>query len=386
MRQNIVIAGDLTFINLSEIFQLLGANGITGTLHIMSKYAETPGTIYFQKGNPIDAAVGSITGLEAVYSLFGWIEGSFEFVKEPVATARTIQKSRMEIILDCTKMLDEGLIEKVSTVSFEKTTDEDPGASVIPVVKGPLVDYMYVADEEDHREGDIIFKQGRHGNWSWVVLDGILEIRRETPGGQIPIVRVGTGAFIGSIDAFLSQSSVRSYTVVAVGNVQLGVLDSQRLSQENALFSVNFRSIIKSIDKRLKQSANLICDVQQNKKKADDFLSGKEQIIKQGQKKNDVSFIEQGTAYITRKTNRGDLLLARLDDGDFIGKLPFLDLGQEPHQASVFASEDLELQPVGLEELQKEYNRLSATMKNFIENTSAIIATITQMAYELGDS
>ena len=148
----------------------------------------------------------------------------------------------------------------------------------------------------------------------------------------------------------------------------------------------NDKVIIKSIDKRLKQSANLICDVQQNKKKADDFLSGKEQIIKQGQKKNDVSFIEQGTAYITRKTNRGDLLLARLDDGDFIGKLPFLDLGQEPHQASVFASEDLELQPVGLEELQKEYNRLSATMKNFIENTSAIIATITQMAYELGDS
>lgn len=385
MKQNAAIAGDLTFINLSEVFQLLGANGSTGALHIMSKYSETPGIIYFQKGNPVDATAGSVSGLDAVYSLFGWIEGQFEFVSEPVSTGRTIKKSRMEIILDCTKMLEEGLIEKLSKVSFEKNIPEDSeDNSVIPVVKGPLVDYMYVADEEDHHKGDIIFKQGRHGNWSWVVLDGILEIRRETPAGQIPIVRVGAGAFVGSIDAFLSQSSVRSYTVVAITDVQLGVLDSQRLSQENALFSGTFRSIIKSIDKRLKQSANLICDIQQNKKKPDDFLSDKEQIVKQGEKKSEVSFIEQGSVCITRKTNKGQLLLARLDDGDFIGPLPFLDLGQEPHLASVYASEDLGLTPVGLEELQKEYNRLSATMKNFIENTSVIIATINQMAYELG--
>ena len=385
MKQNTAIAGDLSFLNLSEIFQLLGANGSTGVLHIMSKYSETPGVIYFQKGNPIDATAGPVSGIEAVYSLFGWIEGQFEFVSEPVSAAGTIKKSRMEIILDCTKMLEEGLIEKVSTVSFEQKSSEDTGDnSVIPVVKGPLVDYMYVADEEDHRNGDIIFKQGRHGNWSWVVLDGILEIRRETPAGQIPIVRVGTGAFVGSIDAFLSRKQRSKLYCRRCYGCPAGVLDSQRLSQENALFSVDFRRIIKSIDKRLKQSANLLCDIQQNKKKSDDFLSGKEHIIKQGQKKSEVSFIEQGTACITRKTKKGNLLLARLDDGDFIGPLPFLDLGQEPQQASVYATEDLDVTPVRLEELQKEYNRLSATMKNYIENTSAIIATITQMAVTLG--
>ena len=102
MKQNILIAGDLTFINLSEIFQLLGANGSTGVLRIMSKYAETPGVIHFISGNPVDATAGALAGLDAVYALFGWVDGHFEFTDEPVTIAGTIKKGRMEIILDST--------------------------------------------------------------------------------------------------------------------------------------------------------------------------------------------------------------------------------------------------------------------------------------------
>ncbi len=380
MQDSFAIAGNIKFINLSEIFQLLGANGNTGVLRITNRYSDTPGLIYFKNGNPIDAINGSLTGLDAVYSLFGWLEGNFEFKNEPVKNDIIIKKSRMQIMLDGSKMLDEGLIEKLGPMTYEKLPNDSDDAPSLPVVKGPLVDYIYVADEEDHREGDTILSQGKHGNWSWVVLAGTLEIRKETPGGQIPIIRVGVGSFIGSIDAFLTQGSVRSYSVVAVTDVQLGVLDSQRLSQENAIFSRNFTYIIKSLDKRLKQSTNLLSDVKQGKKKTDDILQGKKVLIKEGEKKEEFFVIEQGTAYIVRKSDDKNVVLARLEEGDFIGQLPFLNPGHEPDSASVYASEDLELRTLNAKQLQEEFEKLSATMKNIIDNTNTIITAISMMA------
>ena len=132
------------------------------------------------------------------------------------------------------KMLDEGLIEKLGPVSFGSKTASGEGDidSTIPLLKGPLVDYMYVADEEDYNSGDIIVQQGKYGNWLWVVLAGTVDIRKETPKGPVTILRAERGAFIGNISVFLEHSSVRNYTAVASEDVQLGVLDSQLLSME----------------------------------------------------------------------------------------------------------------------------------------------------------
>ncbi len=385
MKNSYALAGSLDFLNLGELFQLLGANNSTGTLRIISRYTEEPGIIYFQKGNPINASSGSLAGLDAVYSLFGWSDGEFEFIREPVDHKVVIKKNRMEITLEGMKMLDEGLINKIGPVSLAKQPINPSGAdaSSLPIVKGPLVDYMCVADEEDYAAGETIVKQGRHGNWIWVVLDGILEIRKETPGGQVPILRIGIGSFIGSIASFLTQGSVRASTVVAITDVQLGVLDSQRISRENALFSDSFKKIVKSLDKRYKQCANLATDVQQKKRKSDDFLIGKEPLVREGENKEGIFLIEQGNAFVARKTDRGYIPLARIEEGDFIGQMSFLQMGHEPHSASVFASEDLQLKQLSKEEIQKEYENLSITMKNLIENTATSISALTKTTCDL---
>ncbi|MFZ5571163.1 MAG: cyclic nucleotide-binding domain-containing protein [Thermodesulfobacteriota bacterium] len=385
MKSSFALAGSLDFLNLGELFQLLGANNSTGTLRIISRYKEEPGIVYFQKGNPINATASGLSGLEAIYSLFGWSDGEFEFVREPVDHKVVIKKNRMEITLEGMKMLDEGLISRVGPVSLDKQPRIQLEGDVSPlaIVKGPLVDYMYVADEEDYAAGETIVKQGRHGNWIWVVLDGILEIRKETPGGQVPILRIGIGSFIGSIASFLTQGSVRATTVVAITNVQLGVLDSQRISRENALFSENFKKIVKSLDKRYKQCTNLATDIRQKKRKTDDFLVGKEPLIREGESKDGLFLVEQGNAYVARKTDRGYLPLARIEEGDFIGQMSFLQLGHEPNSAAVFASEDLQLKQLSKEEIQKEYEELSVTMKNLIENTATSISALTKTTCDM---
>jgi len=379
-----VLAGNMDFLSLGDILQLLGSNSSTGTLRIRSKYAQEPGLIYFVNGNPVNASAGSLIGLDAVNALFGWVNGEFEFTEEDIRRKNVIKKSRMQIILDCLSMLDDGQIEQLGPVSFpKKTKSSSRKESKLPVIKGPLIDYSYVVDEEEARTGNKIVAQGKHGGWLWVILEGVAEIIRETPKGPLKILRIGEGAFIGSIASFLLlEGTVRSAAILAVENVQLGVLDSRRLSIDFLRMSDPFRSLAISLDRRLKQVTDMAVNIHLKKIRIEDYINGKNQRIVQGDSESDLFQITEGDAHIVRHTENGYVPLANLHSGDFFGNVPFLDLGQEPYQASVFASEDLKVIKMEPDILQKEYNRLSSTFKNFIEHLATCVSVTTRVACE----
>ena len=72
MSGDVAFAGKLSFLNLGELLQLLGTTGSSGIVTIHHASASQPGTIYIDKGNPIEASDGSKTGLDALFALFGW--------------------------------------------------------------------------------------------------------------------------------------------------------------------------------------------------------------------------------------------------------------------------------------------------------------------------
>jgi CRP-like cAMP-binding protein len=379
-----VLAGNLDFLSLGDILQLLGSNSSTGILRIRSKYAHEPGLIYFINGNPVNALAGPLTGLDAVNALFGWVDGEFEFSEEDIRRKNVIKKSRMQIILDCLSMLDDGHIERLGPVSFSaKTTSPSEKQSTLPIIKGPLIDYSYVVDEEEARAGNKIVAQGKHGGWLWVILEGVAEIIRETPQGPLKILRIGEGAFIGSIASFLLlEGTVRSAAILAVDNVQLGVLDSRRLSIDFLKMSDPFRSLAISLDKRLKQVTDMAVNINLGKIHIENYINGKNQLITQGDSEADLYQIMEGEAHIIRHTENGYVPLANLHSGDFFGNVSFLDLGHEPYQASVFASEDLKIKKMDPDILQKEHGDLSPTFKNFIEHLATSVSVTSMLACE----
>jgi len=379
-----VLAGNMDFLSLGDVLQLLGSNSSTGVLRIRSTYAQEPGLIYFINGNPVNASAGPLTGLDAVNALFGWVDGEFEFSEKDIRRKNVIKKSRMQIILDCLSMLDDGEIERLGPVSFPvKKKSSSEKESTLPVIKGPLIDYSYVVDEEEARAGNKIVAQGKHGGWLWVILEGVAEIIRETPQGPLKILRIGEGAFIGSIASFLLlEGTVRSAAILAVSNVQLGVLDSRRLSIDFLRMSNPFRSLAVSLDKRLKQVTDMAVNIHLEKIRIEDYINGKNQLIAQGDSEADLYQITEGDAHIVRHTENGYVPLANLHSGDFFGNVSFLDLGQEPYQASVFASEDLKTTKIDPDILQEEHNRLSPTFKNFIEHLATCVSVTTMLACE----
>lgn len=381
-----VLAGNLNFLSLGDILQLLGSNASTGVLRITSRYARDMGLIYFHNGNPVNASVGSLSGLDAVNSLFGWLDGEFEFNKEKVDGENVIKKSRMQIILDCLRMLDDGQIEQVGPITFtKKSSHPSDSLSNRPIIRGPLIDYTYVVDEEEVRAGNKIVGEGKHGGWLWVILEGTAEIIRETPQGPLKLLRIGEGAFIGSIASFLLlEGSVRSAAITAINNVLLGVLDLRRLSADFLRMSNQFRSLLISLDKRLKQATNMAVDIKLETIQVEELINGKAQVFTQGENVENLFKITEGEAHIVRNIENGYVPLANLDQGDFFGHLPFLDIGQEPYSASVFGSKDLKISEMDPKILEKEYKQLSPTFKNFIEHLANCILVTSMLACEFG--
>jgi CRP-like cAMP-binding protein len=385
MNNTVSLSGSLNFLNLGELLNLLGTNGSSGVLHVKSNHSPETGLVYLDKGNPINAVNGSLIGLDAVFSLFGWTDGQFEFVQEDVSCEKAINKSRMEIILDGLRLLDEGKIEKHGPATAAKTSPETkPVSGKLPLIKGPLVDYSYVVDEEGFYDGDEIVQEGNHGDWIWVILEGTAEVIKEAKGGPIEILRIGDGAFLGSVAALISGGRVRSATIKAVGNVQLGMLDSQLLANELANVSAEFKSLLTSIDARLKQLIEMAVAYKNNNNHFDDLIKNKKQLIKQGQKEDRLFTIKDGEAIIARQSDNSYVPLVRLKKGDYFGKIPFLDMGHEPYSAAVFSSENLKLAAVNAEKLKSEHEGLSSTLRNIIEHlaTSVSVTTVVTCDYK----
>ncbi|MDA8404710.1 MAG: cyclic nucleotide-binding domain-containing protein [Desulfobacteraceae bacterium] len=377
MGSNTVLSGSLRFLGLAELLQLLGGMGSTGIIKLSSAHTRDAGLIYCEDGNPIEAEYQDGNGIHVLNSFFGWLDAYFEFSEEPVLAPNNIHKSRMEIILDGLRMLDDGLIPTTGSADARKSNADLKDASGLPIIKGPLVDYLYIVDEDEFEDGQEIVVQEKYGNWLWVILEGIVEVVRLMPEGPVPISKLSDGAFIGSITAMKTKSNVRSATVTAVGRVQLGVLDYHRLLEEYSKLSEGFKDILISFDERLKQITHACANAVLEKFVPRKTMAPLKPLSMPEKTDHSVLRILSGEAVVVRKMDNLFVPLCTLRNGDFIGNIPFLNTSHEPHSAEVFVSEDFSTQQVKLAGFKKEYDKLSVMIKNMIQHTFTCMSITT---------
>jgi CRP-like cAMP-binding protein len=132
----------------------------------------------------------------------------------------------------------------------------------------------------------------------------------------------------------------------------------------------------------MKQATEMAVAAHLKNIRLEDYINTKNQVIKQGDSEDSLFEITKGAAHIVRHTEHGYVPIGSLYEGDFFGNLPFLDLGQEPFNASVFGSEDLEFKKMSPESFQQEYNQLQPTLKNFIDHLSTCISVTSMVTCE----
>ncbi|WP_028313520.1 DUF4388 domain-containing protein [Desulfatibacillum aliphaticivorans] len=375
------LSGNLEFLTLPDVLQLLHTNTCSGILRVKNPYTPTPGVVYFNKGAAVDALAEDKSGIEALYELFGWVEGTFTFSTEKVTASRVIKAGMMEIILDGTRMLDDGKIAKKGPEeAFIQDDQNTTDGSNLPVVRRPISNYSYVLDEEEVANGKNIVTQGRHGDWICVMLDGYADVIRQTPKDGVTITRLGPGSLIGNISSLMSTKSVRTATLVARGRVGLGVLDMQRIHTEFSILTPKFRSIAVSLDKRLRQATDTVVDIHLKQLNVKEVLAGKRLLMEQGSTDEQAHLIEEGEVCVVRKTKKGPIPLAFLEKGDYVGNIPCINTGHEPSGAALYATEDVKLAPLDLELVQQEYDEASPMIRAILDHVAACVSVTTLIA------
>ena len=112
--------------------------------------------------------------------------------------------------------------------------------------------YTYVASEETYKDKEVIIKEGSKGFWVYVILEGQAKVTQKTPEGLVVVDTLREGDVFGELVMFEQGGGTRSATVSANGPVRVGILDTERLSNEYNILSPQLKELISALITRLK--------------------------------------------------------------------------------------------------------------------------------------
>lgn len=130
--------------------------------------------------------------------------------------------------------------------------------------EGELMAFAARLRERGVRKGQILFREGDHGEEMFVVRRGTIVVSKPVTGRvEQVLARMGPGDFFGEMSLF--DRAPRSATIQAETDVELLALDRDNL---NLLIEVNpraaaafFHSLVQVFIGRLRESGNLVAEV-----------------------------------------------------------------------------------------------------------------------------
>ena len=123
------LTGHLSDLSLSELIEFFCNQRKSGRLKVL--YPQGAGYFYLQAGSVVDAHIGVLHGIEAVYYALTLPNAEFEFSADVEAKSRTINQPWTQVVLEGLRRLDENIAPGVAFPSdFVPEPDELDGKSV----------------------------------------------------------------------------------------------------------------------------------------------------------------------------------------------------------------------------------------------------------------
>src|ERR1051325_38389 len=114
------LTGHLSDLSLSELIEFFCNQRKTGLLKVL--YPQGPGHFYLHSGSVVDARVGMLRGIDAVYFALTLPNAKFEFSGSVEPPERTINQPWTQVVLEGLRRLDEG----IAPASAFAVDDEEP--------------------------------------------------------------------------------------------------------------------------------------------------------------------------------------------------------------------------------------------------------------------
>lgn len=101
------LSGQLSDLSLAELIEFFCNQHKSGRLRV--SYPQAPGFFYFQKGMLVDAKIGALNGVEAVYYALTLENASFNFSASFEPSRRVIHQPWAQVALEGLRRMDEGI-------------------------------------------------------------------------------------------------------------------------------------------------------------------------------------------------------------------------------------------------------------------------------------
>jgi uncharacterized protein DUF4388 len=123
------LTGHLSDLSLSELIEFFCNQRKSGRLKVL--YPQGAGYFYLQTGSVVDAHIGVLHGIEAVYFALTLPNAEFEFSADVEAKSRTINQPWTQVVLEGLRRLDENIAPGVAfPADYVPEPDELEGKSV----------------------------------------------------------------------------------------------------------------------------------------------------------------------------------------------------------------------------------------------------------------
>jgi hypothetical protein len=129
------LTGHLSDLSLSELIEFFCNQRKTGQLKVL--YPEGHGYFYLQSGSVVDAKIGVLRGIDAVYYALTLPNAKFEFGGSSDPLERTINQPWTQVVLEGLRRLDEGI---VPTPAFPPHYSEENEAAEVSAQQTEFVE------------------------------------------------------------------------------------------------------------------------------------------------------------------------------------------------------------------------------------------------------
>ncbi|HOD29872.1 MAG TPA: cyclic nucleotide-binding domain-containing protein [Syntrophales bacterium] len=113
-----------------------------------------------------------------------------------------------------------------------------------------------VASYETYPDGKVIFEEGSHGDWIYVVEEGAVEISKKDGERKVVIEVLKPGDLFGEL-AYIAKIA-RTATAAAVGETVIGILDRDYFDREFNKLPGDFQVMFKTVALRLKATTEKV--------------------------------------------------------------------------------------------------------------------------------
>jgi CRP/FNR family transcriptional regulator, cyclic AMP receptor protein len=110
-----------------------------------------------------------------------------------------------------------------------------------------------------YSDGDIIVSEGIVSNNAYVIFEGKVNVTKKVDKKSILINTLSKGEVFGEMG--LISQSVRSASVVAVGNVTIGVIDREQFEAIVSKLPDDARAIVKALVERLRHTSDQLSKI-----------------------------------------------------------------------------------------------------------------------------